>query len=126
MKKTRNKILFWTPRILSILFIGFFALFSLDIFGNGYGFWETVVGLFMHNLPSLILLAVLIVAWKHELVGAIAFFAGGLLYITLLLRTMLMNPPPQWYMLSWSVTIAGPAFVIGILWILDWRQKRKR
>mgnify|MGYP002070012838 CR=1 FL=1 len=35
MKKRKvSRFLYWTPRILSILFILFLAMFSLDIFGN--------------------------------------------------------------------------------------------
>lgn len=53
-----NKYIFWTPRILSILFILFLAMFSLDIFEGNYGFWGTIVGLFMHNIPAMILLII--------------------------------------------------------------------
>ena len=42
-----NKFIFWTPRILAILFILFLALFSLDVFDGNYGFWGTILGLFI-------------------------------------------------------------------------------
>ena len=116
-----NKLLFWAPRVLAILFILFLAMFSLDIFGNNYTFWETVLGLFMHNIPSIILLIVLIISWKHEIVGAIAFVLGGIFYIV----TLFINPQFEWYMLSWSIMIAGPAFLVGILFWMNWKQKRK-
>jgi hypothetical protein len=120
-KKTKKDWIFWTPRILSILFLAFLALFSLDIFGNGYSFWETVVGLFMHNIPVFILAILLWISWKHELVGAITFFLAGLLYIYLtLIRTEF-----EWYLLSWAVQIAGPAFFIGILYLIGWKRKKK-
>jgi len=120
-----NKFIFWTPRILAILFILFLALFSLDIFEGNYGFWGTILGLFMHNIPAMILLIILIISWKYELVGAIVFILAGILYIARLLMTILMNPPYQWYMLSWSLQIAGPAFLVGILFLIGWQQKRK-
>ena|SRR3989344_1874989 len=116
-----NKLLFWAPRVLAILFILFLAMFSLDIFGNNYTFWETVVGLFMHNILSIILLIVLIISWKYEIVGAVAFILGGIFYIV----TLFMNPQFEWYMISWSIMIAGPAFLVGILFYMNWRQKRK-
>lgn len=87
-----NRWIYWTPRILSILFLAFLAMLSLDIFGNGYGFWGTVLGLFMHNIPVLILLIVLLISWKYEIVGGIAFIIAGLLYILLLMRN-----PFEWY-----------------------------
>jgi hypothetical protein len=123
--KKISRFVYWTPRILSILFILFLAMFSLDIFGNGYSFWETVLGLFMHNIPVLLLLIVLIIAWKYEWLGAIAFILTGLIYIIQLLITILRNPPYQWHMLSLSLIIAGPVFLIGILFLINWKQKRK-
>jgi hypothetical protein len=107
---------------MAIAFILFLALFSLDVFGNEYTFWETVIGLFMHNIPSMVLLVVLLIAWRYEIVGAIAFVLAGLAYIGLLA----MNPEFEWYMISWSLTIAGPAFLVGILFWIGWRQKRKK
>jgi hypothetical protein len=29
-------------------------------------------------------------------------------------------------MIFWSLQIAGPAFLIGILFLINWHQKRKR
>ena len=122
MKKSRVKVgkwLYWAPRILSIAMLCFMAMFSLDIFGNNYTFWQTVVGLFMHNLPVFILLAALIVSWKREIVGGIAFNLAGLLYIVFALSRV------PWYIaISWSAMIAGPLFLIGILFIINWVKKK--
>ncbi len=121
MRGNVNKFIYWTPRILSILFLLFLAMFSLDIFGNGYTFWQTVVGLLMHNIPVFILTAILIVSWKYEIVGGITFILAGLLYFFMLLtRTQF-----EWYMLSWSLIIAGPAFLIGILFMVNWVKREK-
>ncbi|MFH0831695.1 MAG: hypothetical protein V1886_02405 [archaeon] len=125
-KQKISKFVYWTPRILSILFILFLAMFSLDIFDMQLGFWGTILGLFMHNIPVLVLLIILWISWKHELVGAITFILAGLFYIAMLLRTVLMNPPFQWYMLSWAMTISGPAFLVGILFLVNWLKKRKK
>ena len=116
-----RKFIFWAPRILSIIFILFLALFSLDILDGNYGFWGTILGLFMHNIPSLILLAVLLISWKYEIVGGIAFILAGLLYIYL---TIFRNDPFEWYYLSWSMIISGPAFLIGILFLIGWFKKK--
>ena len=40
MNKTMKSTLFWIPRIAGILFILFISIFALDIFGQGYSFWE--------------------------------------------------------------------------------------
>ena len=120
MEKRINKFIYWTPRILSIIFICFLALFSLDVISPELSFWQIVVGLFMHNIPVFILLAVLLVAWKHEIVGGIGFILAGLLYIVF----VLMRNPFEWYYLSWIAQISGIAFLIGILFIIGWDKKR--
>lgn len=120
-----NKFVYWVPRILSILFILFLTLFSFDVFGNGYGFWGTILAFLMHNIPVFVLIVVLIIAWKHEIVGAIAFILAGLLYITGLIVSVISNPPFQWYVISWSLIIAGPAFLVGILFLIGWIRKKK-
>src|SRR3989344_367230 len=119
-----SKFVFWTPRILAILFILFLTMFSLDVFEGNYGFWGTVLGLFMHNIPAIILLIVLIISWKREIVGGIAFVLGGILYITLLLINSLKTGF-EWYYLLWAVQISGIAFFIGILFLIGWRKKKK-
>ncbi len=120
MRKKISKFIYWTPRILSILFIIFLAIFSLDIFDMKLGFWGTVLGLFMHNIPVLVLLAVLIISWKREIVGGIVFILAG---IAIMVANALKNQA-EWYTLSYSLIIAGPAFLIGFLFIINWRRKR--
>jgi len=78
--------------------------------------------LFMHNIPALVLLVVLLISWKHEIVGGIAFILAGLLYVV----WVLMKRPFEWYYLSWIVQISGIAFLIGILFIIGWNKKRKK
>ena len=121
--KTRKvgKFVYWTPRIVSIVFILFLMLFSLDVFGQGYGFWGTLLAFLIHNIPVFILTAILIISWKYEIVGGIAFILAGLLYIGMLF----MSSNFEWYMLSWSVMISGPAFFIGILFLMNWYRKKK-
>jgi hypothetical protein len=104
MKEKINKFIFWAPRILGIFFVLFLMLFSLDIFDLGLNVWETAVGLFMHNIPALILLIVLIISWKREIVGGVVFILAGIV-------------------LFQSLILAGPAFLIGILFLVNWFKK---
>jgi len=75
----------------------------------------------MHNIPVFVLACVLAVSWKYEIVGGIIYILAGVLYIV----TLVMSSRFEWYMLSWSVTIAGPAFLIGILFLKNWYSKKK-
>lgn len=119
MKKSTEKFIYWTPRILSIGFIIFLALMSLDVFTSTIGFWETLFALFMHNIPALTLLIILLIAWRYEIVGGIGYILGGLLYIILLIQN-----PFQWYYIAWAAQISGVAFIIGALFLVGWFNKR--
>jgi len=125
MSHPPNRFIVWAPRILSILLILFLALFSLDVFDGNYGFWGTVLGLFMHNIPVFILAIIVWISWRHEIVGGIAFILAGLLYITQLAITMVRTQPFHWYYLSWSLILAGPAILVGVLFLISWFKKRK-
>lgn len=121
MKNNISKSLYWTPRILSIVFICFLSLMSLDVFDLELNFWQTVVAFFMHCLPALFLLFVLIISWKYEIVGGVVFILAGLVYIALLTRNQF-----EWYMLSWAIQISGIAFAIGALFLIGWFKKNKK
>jgi hypothetical protein len=130
MKPSISPALYWTPRILSLAFVAFLMLFSLDVFGEGLGFWGTLLLLFMHNLPALILLALTIASWKHELVGGITFLATGLLLIVVFQNYLYALQKQQgaipWYIaVSRSLMIIGPAFLIGALYLVGWYMRKK-
>ena len=116
MKPTIKKILFWTPRILCILFAGFLTIFSLDIFEEAHGFRDIAIGLLMHNLPVLGLVVVLIITWKWEWVGGVLFPALGVLYLVFF-----------WGKFGWQayVMISGPLFLVGILFIIGWIYRKE-
>jgi len=124
MGKKIGKFVYWTPRILSILFLIFLALMSLDIFDMKLGFWGTIIGLFMHNIPVFILTILLIISWKHEIVGGIAFILAGIVYIAILLMNAVKTGFKVYY-LAWAVQISGIAFFIGIMFLVGWFKKRK-
>jgi len=122
----KNKFIYWIPRILSILFILFLAMFSLDVITPEASFLEIVGGLLIHNIPVFILTAILIISWKYEIVGAIAFILAGSLYLLNVLITIIRTPPFEWFYLSWILFISGPAFLIGILFLIGWLKKKSK
>jgi hypothetical protein len=119
MKKI-SKVLYWTPRILSIIFILFLAMFSLDIFDSCTNFLNCSGGLLIHNIPVFILIIILCFAWKREWIGAISFLAVGLFYILLLA----LNPTIEWFMISWAFTISGPSFLVAYLFWRNWKKRK--
>ncbi len=104
--------MYWLPRILGIAMILFISLFATDVFSEGYGFWEMMLALFMHLIPTFILIAILIFSWKMPHIGGWAYIILGLAYI-------IMANNQHW--LAWLL-ISGPLFLIGILFVL---QKKK-
>lgn len=121
-----NRFIYWTPRLLSILFILFLGLFSLDVFDpeNNYSFAETLIALLIHNIPSFVLLIILLFSWRREIIGGICFILGGLIYIGFILRNI-FETGFEWYYLAWSLQISGIAFFIGILFLIGWKIRTK-
>ena len=79
-----KKFLYWLPRILGILFALLISIFALDSFGKSIPFIEAIVGFLIHLIPTYIMIAILLIAWKWELVGGILFILPGLFYFFLL------------------------------------------
>ncbi|MFA4891481.1 MAG: hypothetical protein WC604_04020 [Candidatus Gracilibacteria bacterium] len=98
---------------------------SLDVFSSESTFWQIAIGLFMHNIPAFILLAVLIISWKREIVGGIAFILAGLVYSAFVLRTAITTGF-EWYYIAWIAQISGIAFFIGILFLIGWRKRHEK
>ncbi|MFZ4455392.1 MAG: DUF7670 domain-containing protein [Bacteroidales bacterium] len=76
--KSTDKILFWTPRIIGILAILFISMFALDAFDPRLSIGEQILAFLLHMIPSFVLIAVLLIAWRWEFVGGIIFAAIGL------------------------------------------------
>ena len=116
MKRPVKRLLFWTPRVLCILFAVFVSLFALDVFGEGYGFWGTMLALLMHLIPTGVILIVLAISWRWEWVGGILFTALGVLYLVMF-----------WGRFHWSayLLISGPLLLVGILFLINWLYRAR-
>lgn len=103
-------ICYWAPRLLALLHVGFVSLFALDVFGEGYGLWDTAVALSIHLIPTALLLLALIIAWRWE-------GAGAALYLGLALIWLLeFGPDGDWLA---YLAVAGPLVVVGLLFLID-------
>jgi hypothetical protein len=105
-------ILHWIPRILCILIAIFFSLFSFDVFGQNTGFWKTLIAFLIHNIPTIVLIGVLILSWKWSWIGGISYIALGIIYLIWLSDR------------SKSPFIEFSLFAIGILFLLDWLLRK--
>ncbi len=118
MRYLSNRWLFWAPRALSIAFIAFLSVFAMDVFGEGLGFWRTALALAFHLLPSFVLVAALILAWRWEWIGASLYGVAGMLYIWWV--ATVSRPVPPGIRVIWAFLIAGPAFLIAGLFLANW------
>ena len=115
MKRPMKRLLFWTPRIAGILYAVFISMFALDVFGEGHGFCETILALLMHLIPTALVLVALIIAWRWEWVGGLLYIGLGLWY-----SFMVFHHHP-----NWILGIAGPVFVTGALFLLNWPYRKE-
>jgi len=72
--------LIWIPRVLAIVFIVFLMLFSLGTFSGDAPFLKKLGGFFIHSIPSLVLLLVLLIFWKKPLISGSLFILFGVAF----------------------------------------------
>ena len=124
--KTSTKALYWTARILGILAIILISLFSLDSFSSERTFLQNTTAFLMHNIPSFILLASLIIAWKWEKVGGIILTIVGLGFsIFIFVFNYKRNHFPIMTCLLQALIIAIPIVLAGVLFIQSHYRKKK-
>ncbi len=114
MKQSIKKFLFWSPRVLCIIFALFISIFALDVFDGQHTFWETMLALVIHLIPTMVIVLVLIIAWKRELFGCIVFFVLPIIYIAM-----------AWgrFTISVYLTMCTPMLLISVLYFLNWKYK---
>lgn len=76
-----KRFIHWLPRILAIGGILFISLFALDVFSEYDNVLQIAVALFMHLIPTYVLIAVTLIAWHYRRVGGLLFMVVGLLTI---------------------------------------------
>jgi hypothetical protein len=54
-------------------------LFSLDMFEMNLGFRQLLLGLMIHNIPSILLLIIVVTTWKRPLTGGILVMLAALI-----------------------------------------------
>jgi len=122
MKK--EKIYYWLPRVICILAILFVSLFALDAFEPGLTIWEQLGAFLIHLIPSFVLLALLIVAWKWEYIGGVIFVIIGLgLSPFIFIKNYNMNHS-VWMSSLVILTITIPFAIVGALFIVSYFKKK--
>ena len=108
MAYQRRGVLYWSPRILSLAFAIFLSLFALDVFGEQSGFWRTLAALGIHLIPTGVVIALLLLAWRWESIGAALFTALGVAFLLFFPRARLLS---------------APLFLVAALFLADWLKR---
>jgi hypothetical protein len=114
MRPQIKKAIFWTPRLLTILFAAFISLFAMDAFSEGGSFLKTLGDFMIHLIPTAIIVTILFLSWKREWIGGILFFLLGISYAVFAIRH-----------LQWILFISGPLFLISILFLIGWFRRNE-
>jgi hypothetical protein len=114
MTKAFKNVLVWSPRSLGIMFAVFISLFSLDVLEMGAGFWVTLAGFLVHNIPTIMLIVALIIGWRREWVGAIGFLLAAVYF-------RILAGPGDWV---YSLFFIGVPVLVAILFFFGWLLKR--
>ncbi len=111
-----KRALYWAPRALGLLFAVLLSLFSFDVFGEGYGLWETALALLIHLVPTGIVLVVLVIAWRWEWIGGFLFLLLAAMY------PVFFRGNFHW---TAVLVISGPAALTGILFLVNGAYRDK-
>ncbi len=119
MKKKKNldRIIHWTPRVLSIVIILFFSLFALDVFVEPYTPFEMFIAFMMHMIPTFVLVLITIFSWKREPVGGVLFLIISIMF------TFAFN---TYRNILTFVFVTGIPLTIGLLFLLEDHRKKKK
>ena len=105
----KEKILYWIPRVLTILAILFMMIFSFDVFEGNEPLFRKLLGFLMHNIPVFILTAILIISWRWEIIGGVVFILSAIAGSTIFFAHTHK---------AGSIIIMIPFLIVGILFIL--------
>jgi hypothetical protein len=112
-----NRFLYWTPRVLVILFAIFLSIFSFDVFSEGYGFWKTIAALLIHLVPSFIIIITLILAWRREWIGSIVYPGLAIVYVV----AIGWNHNPIYVDLIFCI----PLILAGVFFQMNWIYRKQ-
>lgn len=116
MSHTQRRLVIWSPRVLVMVFAAFVSLFALDVFAEGYGFWETLVALVMHMVPTVIVLVPLIFAWRWPWIGGVLYLGLAAYYV------VMTHGRFEW--VTYAIMVA-PLLLISILFWIQWGLRKR-
>ena len=121
----KSAIMHWLPRVIVILSILFVSAFAFDSFTTTNSIWQQLLEFLIHLIPSYILLIVLLIAWKFELIGGVIFIVISLGLSPFIFHHNYQVNHSISISLGIIMTINFPFLLAGILFVLNYQNKKK-
>ena len=113
MSEMSDRLLLWGPRVLGVLIGVFLGLFALDAFSPSKPILQALPDFFIHLIPAMTVMAVVIVSWRREWIGGLAFIAIAIMYgLSVGSRHV-----------DWVLLISGPLLTVGALFFWSWHRR---
>jgi uncharacterized membrane protein len=114
MSEVSDRLLLWGPRVLGVLMGVFLGLFALDAFSPSRSILAALPDFFIHLIPAMTVMALVIVSWRREWIGGLAFIAFAIMYTLSVGRRNV----------DWVLLISGPLLTVGALFLWSWHRRR--
>ena len=116
INKKKDKILFFVPRILMIVYIIFISMFAFDVFNENQMFLESLIELCIQLIPSIMLSIILWYAWNNQKNGGFLLIGVGVIFT--LFFELYTN-------FTTFLMLGVPIFISGILFLLNYQLKNE-
>jgi hypothetical protein len=109
-----DRVIQWAPRIIGFVFAAFLAVFALDVFGESLEPMKLALALFMHLIPTWLVLLVIAVSWRREWIAAL------LLPLLAIAHVWTMHGRLDW---TAYAIVDGPLILLALMYWLAWRTR---
>lgn len=110
--RTRH-ILYWSPRLLSLIVVGIAAKHVADWISPNKGIGDNLLSVLVHLIPAVLVLGVVALSWRREWIAGAFFVLLGLLRAA---KDVLVGSVSHLWLAAFGV-------FLGLLFILNWKYR---
>ena len=119
-KMDTKKIIYWMPRLSSILWILILLLTSSQTIPQNAALSENLKWIIRNNQIAIAVALLLLIGWRYE-------HAAGVCFILLAVFNSVMvtftDPGSKWYVIGKMLPVTLPGFIISVLFFIAYAQK---
>lgn len=117
--------LHWLPRIICILGILFISKYAINSIESYLTLWQQMLIFLVHMIPCVLLLALLVIAWKWEMAGGILFTLIGLVLTPVIFQDSYNMNQSVATSIGTVTMYTIPLVLVGNLFIASYLKRRK-